>query len=153
MKNFSRIKDIHDALQKERRRSRTIGFVATMGALHEGHLSLIRESRRENDITVCSIFVNPIQFNNPQDLIKYPRTLTGDLAMLESGRCDYVFSPDVKEMYPDKQEITPVFNFGQLEKVMEGKFRPGHFKGVAIVVKKLFEIISPDKAYFGKKRI
>jgi pantoate--beta-alanine ligase len=151
MKNFSKIKDIQAALKKERNRRRSVGFVPTMGALHEGHLSLIRKSKKENDITVSSIFVNPIQFNNPQDLIKYPRTLKADLALLESAGCDYVFSPDVKEMYPEEPESSPVKDFGHLEKVMEGKFRPGHFKGVAIVVKKLFDIISPDTAYFGKK--
>ncbi len=151
MKNFSRIKDIQAALQKERHRHKSIGFVATMGALHEGHLSLIRKSKQENDITVSSIFVNPIQFNNPQDLTTYPRNLAADLELLESVSCDYAFSPDVKEMYPEGNESAPVGDFGQLEKMMEGKFRPGHFKGVAIVVKKLFDIISPDIAYFGKK--
>ena len=151
MKNFTSIKDIQSALLKERNRHKTIGFVATMGAIHEGHLSLIRKSRQENKITVCSIFVNPIQFNNPQDLINYPRTLDEDMSLLESVGCDYVFSPEVKEMYPEGQESSPVGDFGQLERVMEGKFRPGHFKGVAIVVKRLFDIVSPDIAYFGKK--
>ena len=151
MKSFSLIKDIQAALKKERSRSKSIGFVPTMGALHEGHLSLIRQSEEENDITVSSIFVNPIQFNNPQDLIKYPRTLKADLALLESAGCDYVFNPEVKEMYPVEPDGSPVKDFGQLEKVMEGKFRPGHFKGVAIIVKKLFDIIQPDTAYFGKK--
>jgi len=151
MKSFSLIKDIQAALKKERSRSKSIGFVPTMGALHEGHLSLIRQSKEENDITVSSIFVNPIQFNNPQDLIKYPRTLKADLALLESAGCDYVFTPEVKEMYPVEPDGSPVKDFGQLEKVMEGKFRPGHFKGVAIIVKKLFDIIQPDTAYFGKK--
>ena len=151
MKSFSLIKDIQAALKKERSRSKSIGFVPTMGALHEGHLSLIRQSEEENDITVSSIFVNPIQFNNPQDLIKYQRTLKADLALLESAGCDYVFNPEVKEMYPAEPDGSPVKDFGQLEKVMEGKFRPGHFKGVAIIVKKLFDIIQPDTAYFGKK--
>ena len=151
MKSFSLIKEIQAALKKERSRSKSIGFVPTMGALHEGHLSLIRQSKEENDITVSSIFVNPIQFNNPQDLIKYPRTLKADLALLESAGCDYVFNPEVKEMYPVEPDGSPVKDFGQLEKVMEGKFRPGHFKGVAIIVKKLFDIIQPDTAYFGKK--
>ena len=151
MKSFSLIKEIQAALKKERSRSKSIGFVPTMGALHEGHLSLIRQSEEENDITVSSIFVNPIQFNNPQDLIKYPRTLKADLALLESAGCDYVFTPEVKEMYPVEPDGSPVKDFGQLETVMEGKFRPGHFKGVAIIVKKLFDIIQPDTAYFGKK--
>jgi pantoate--beta-alanine ligase len=151
MKNLSRIKDIRSALQKERRRNKTIGFVATMGALHEGHLSLVRRSRLENKITVCSIFVNPIQFNNPEDLKNYPQTINEDLGLLESAGCDYVFTPDVKEMYPEGSYGSPVKDFGPMEKVLEGKFRPGHFKGVAIVVKKLFDIISPDNAYFGNK--
>ena len=151
MKNFSRIKEIKAALQKERRRGKSIGFVATMGALHEGHLSLIRQSNEDNDISVCSIFVNPIQFNNPQDLLRYPRTLAQDIALLEPVHCDYVFSPDEKEMYPDKGDPVPSLEFGRLEKVMEGKFRPGHFRGVAVVVKKLLDIINPDVAYFGMK--
>ena len=128
---------------------KTIGFVPTMGALHEGHLQLIRRAVAENDIVVVSIFVNPIQFNNPDDLAKYPRTLEADLQMLESTGCHLVFAPSAEEMYPEP-DLTE-FDFGQLDKVMEGKFRPGHFKGVAIVVKKLFEIVTPHKAYFGEK--
>ncbi len=128
---------------------KTIGFVPTMGALHEGHLQLIRRAVAENDIVVVSIFVNPIQFNNPDDLAKYPRTLEADLQMLESTGCHLVFAPSAEEMYPEP-DLTE-FDFGQLDKVMEGKFRPGHFKGVAIVVKKLFEIVIPHKAYFGEK--
>jgi len=121
-----------------------------MGALHEGHLSLIKESRKTNDITVCSIFVNPIQFNNKKDLEKYPRNLKEDLRLLQSAGCDYVFIPENEEIYPGGTPALEV-NFGTLDKVLEGKFRPGHFKGVAIIVKKLFEIITPDHAYFGKK--
>jgi pantoate--beta-alanine ligase len=152
MKTFIRTKEIRAALQKERRHGKSVGFVPTMGALHEGHLSLIRQSIRENDVTVCSIFVNPIQFNNPQDLIKYPRTLEQDLGMLKSAGCNYVFSPEVEEMYPpDARQSSPVRDLGILDKAMEGKYRPGHFKGVAIIVKKLFDILSPDFAYFGKK--
>ena len=127
----------------------TIGFVPTMGALHEGHLSLIRNAKKECNITVASIFVNPIQFNNPTDLENYPRTLENDLNMLEKEGCDFVFAPSTQEMYPEPESIT--IDFGALDKVMEGAFRPGHFKGVAIVVKKLFEIIQPDKAFFGEK--
>lgn len=151
MKELDRIKEIKAALTKERKRKKSIGFVPTMGALHEGHLSLIRQSVRENDVTVCSIFINPIQFNNPQDLVKYPRSVKEDLLMLQGEGCDYVFLPGVKEMYPEGEDLTPVCEFGQLDKVLEGKFRPGHFKGVSIVVKKLFDIIGPDNAYFGKK--
>ena len=138
------------AIQKEHKAGHTIGFVPTMGALHEGHLSLIKESLQDNDVTVCSIFVNPIQFNNKQDLEKYPRNLEEDLRMLQQGGCDYVFIPETKEIYPDGTPELDI-NFGSLDKVLEGKFRPGHFKGVAIIVKKLFEIVTPDNAYFGKK--
>jgi pantoate--beta-alanine ligase len=152
MKKFIHIKDIQSALHKEHSRKRSIGFVATMGALHEGHLSLVRQSKEENDITVASIFVNPIQFNRKEDLLRYPRMLKEDFSMLESVGCDYVFYPEVEEMYPEgENDLSPVRDFGMLDKVMEGKFRPGHFKGVAIVVKKLFDIIAPDSAYFGKK--
>ena len=127
----------------------SIGFVPTMGALHQGHISLVERSVKENNTTVCSIFVNPIQFNNKEDLAKYPRTLNSDLKLLEQAKCDMVFVPSVEEMYPD--EVSEHYHFGALEKVMEGVSRPGHFSGVAIVVKRLFTFIQPDKAYFGKK--
>ena len=120
-----------------------------MGALHEGHLSLLRHSIAENDLTVCSIFVNPIQFNNKQDLEKYPRTLEEDFNKLEEAGCDLVFAPSVEEMYPG--EIEENYDFGDLERVMEGAHRPGHFNGVAVVVKRLFEICTPHRAYFGEK--
>jgi pantoate--beta-alanine ligase len=120
-----------------------------MGALHEGHLSLIRKSKKENKMTVCSIFVNPIQFNNQEDFDKYPNTLEHDLALLEAEGCDLVFVPSASEMYPTKPSTK--FDFGALEHVMEGAFRPGHFSGVAIVVSKLFNIIRPTRAYFGQK--
>jgi pantoate--beta-alanine ligase len=120
-----------------------------MGALHEGHIALVRRARRENDIVGCSIFVNPIQFNNPEDLEKYPRTLDEDLRMLREAGCDLVFVPSAAEMYPE--QVTEKFDFGPLENVMEGAFRPGHFNGVAVVVKKLFLIFTPDRAYFGEK--
>jgi pantoate--beta-alanine ligase len=128
---------------------KTTGFVPTMGALHQGHLQLISRSCKENDITGCSIFVNPIQFNNPEDLAKYPRTLEQDAEMLEKEGCDLVFAPSVEEMYPEP--VTEKYDFGQLESVMEGRYRPGHFNGVAVVVKKLFDIVEPDRAYFGEK--
>lgn len=119
-----------------------IGLVPTMGALHEGHLSLLTAAKAETDITACSIYVNPTQFNNPADLEKYPRTLEKDLQMLESGGCDVVFAPDNKEMYSAPSTIR--FDFDLLDKIMEGKFRPGHFSGVALVVSKLFNIIKPS---------
>ncbi len=128
---------------------KTMGFVPTMGALHEGHLSLVRRALQENDYCIASIFVNPIQFNNPEDLEKYPRTPERDLQMLEEVGCHAVFMPTVQEMYPD--EVTESYDFGHLDKVMEGAFRPGHFNGVAIVVRRLFENVQPHRAYFGEK--
>ncbi len=127
----------------------TLGFVPTMGALHEGHLTLVRTAKKATDHVVASIFVNPIQFNNPEDLLKYPREEETDVRKLKDAGCDMVFIPTVEEMYPVPD--TTVFDFGNLDKVMEGKFRPGHFNGVAIVVKKLFEIIRPHQAFFGEK--
>lgn len=131
------------------KKNKSVGFVPTMGALHNGHLSLIEASRRNDFLTVCSIFVNPTQFNNPADLEKYPRTPESDAAMLEKTGCDVLFMPDEKEMYPE--EIIASFNFKGLDTVMEGAFRPGHFNGVAIAVGRLFEIVEPDRAYFGEK--
>ena len=126
-----------------------IGFVPTMGALHDGHLSLVKESCKENDVTIVSIFVNPTQFNNLLDLEKYPRTINQDLEKLKSTNVDFVFIPSVEDIYPEPD--TRQFSFGELEKVMEGKFRPGHFNGVAQVVSRLFDIVKPNKAYFGEK--
>ncbi len=131
------------------RKQKTIGFVPTMGALHRGHIALVEAARAQCDEVVCSIFVNPIQFNNPLDLQKYPRTEESDLKMLADAGCDFVFMPSVEEMYPEP--ATETFDFGQLDKVMEGAFRPGHFNGVAVVVKKLFDIITPTLAFFGEK--
>ena len=143
------ISETRNTIQQQISEGKTIGFVPTMGALHEGHLTLIRQAANENDFVVVSIFVNPIQFNNPEDLAKYPRTLDDDLQKLEGSGCILVFAPSAEEMYPEP-DLTE-FDFGQLDKVMEGKFRPGHFNGVAIVVKRLFEIVTPTKAYFGEK--
>jgi pantoate--beta-alanine ligase len=143
------IADTRIAIQKQISAGKTIGFVPTMGALHEGHLKLVRQAAAENDFVAVSIFVNPIQFNNPEDLAKYPRTLDDDLKKLVGTGCSLVFAPSAQEMYPEP-DLTE-FDFGELDKVMEGKFRPGHFRGVAVVVKKLFEILTPHKAYFGEK--
>ncbi len=142
-------KELYRYLKLIRGADKTIGFVPTMGALHEGHLSLIRCSNNENNFTVVSVFVNPSQFNNPEDLKKYPRNEERDLDILLSASCDIVFIPDIREIYPEKDER--VFDFDGLDKVMEGKYREGHFNGVAQVVSKLFEIVKPDKAYFGRK--
>jgi len=146
---FEIIRQTRSFVEQARLGGKTIGFVPTMGALHEGHISLVDKARVENDLVVVSIFVNPIQFNNPDDLKKYPRTLESDLAMLKSAGCDLVFVPSVAEMYPEKVEKS--YDFGGLESEMEGAFRPGHFNGVAVVVHKLFDITLPHKAYFGEK--
>ncbi|MCX6247112.1 MAG: pantoate--beta-alanine ligase [Bacteroidetes bacterium] len=150
MKVVTKISEMTKAMLEEHRAGNSIGFVPTMGALHAGHLSLVEKSRKSNRITVCSIFVNPIQFNNKKDLEKYPRNLKEDLGLLDAAGCDYVFTPETGEIYPAGMPVLDI-KFGTLDKVLEGKFRPGHFKGVAIIVKKLFEIISPDHAYFGLK--
>lgn len=135
-----------DNFKKE---DKSIGFVPTMGALHEGHLSLVKESKKNSDITVVSIFVNPTQFNDAEDLKRYPRTLDKDVELLEKAGCDVVFAPAVEEIYPEPD--TRKFNFGYLESVMEGTKRPGHFNGVGQVVSRLFEIVRPEKAFFGMK--
>jgi pantoate--beta-alanine ligase len=126
-----------------------IGFVPTMGALHEGHLSLVKEAGRFCDVVVVSVFVNPTQFNNPDDLIRYPRDIEKDMALLRQTPCELLFVPSVNEVYPEPD--TRVFDFGLIDKVMEGKFRPGHFIGVAQVVSRLFDIVRPHKAFFGAK--
>jgi pantoate--beta-alanine ligase len=120
-----------------------------MGALHEGHLQLIRQARKENEVVIASIYVNPTQFNNPSDLEKYPRNLLADLEMLRLEKVDVVFTPEDAEMYPKQVKLS--FDFFELERVLEGAFRPGHFNGVAIVVSKLFHIVQPNRAYFGQK--
>jgi pantoate--beta-alanine ligase len=146
---FEQPSDIIDFIKAKRLSIKKIGLVPTMGALHEGHMSLFRFSKNDNDVTIGSIFVNPIQFNNLSDLEKYPRPLEKDLKMLENIGCDAIFIPSAETMYPSKPVLN--LNFGILEHVMEGKFRPGHFNGVGIVVSKLFNIIDPDHAYFGQK--
>jgi pantoate--beta-alanine ligase len=129
----------------------SVGLVPTMGALHQGHISLVEQAVNENAVVVVSIFVNPTQFNDPGDLKRYPRNLKADLKMLVKTGCTLVFAPDSEEVYPEPDNRK--FNFGNLEQVMEGKHRPGHFNGVAQVVSRLFEMVNPDKAYFGLKDI
>lgn len=142
-----------DELQKEleilRNEGKTIGLVPTMGALHEGHASLVRRAVVENDVVVVSDFVNPTQFNDPNDLLKYPRTLDADCDLLEREGAKIVFAPSVDEMYPEPD--TRQFSYAPLDTVMEGKYRPGHFNGVCQIVSKLFMIVGPDRAYFGEK--
>lgn len=149
MQIFNTISETQQYLKAQQRAGKTIGFVPTMGALHDGHISLIERAKTENDLAVCSIFVNPTQFNNSEDLKKYPRTLEHDCEMLLPAGCDVVFVPSAEEIYPSLPQLK--MDFGTLETVMEGKFRPGHFNGVGIVVSKLFNIIKPEKAYFGLK--
>jgi len=133
----------------ELKKAGTVGFIPTMGALHAGHISLVSQAVYENQVVVVSIFVNPTQFNDKNDLERYPRTLESDLQLLEKTGCQIIFAPTAKEVYPEPD--TRKFNFGPLETVMEGKYRPGHFNGVAQVVSKLFDFVKPDRAYFGLK--
>lgn len=149
MKTFDKISDIRFYIEDLHKQGKRVGFIPTMGALHEGHISLVKRSVNENDITIVSIFVNPIQFNNKTDLEKYPRDLKKDISLIESAGVDVVFVPSVEEMYPEP--VTTIYDLGELSTVMEGASRPGHFNGVAIVVHKLFNIINPDNAYFGEK--
>ncbi|MBR5885215.1 MAG: pantoate--beta-alanine ligase [Alistipes sp.] len=147
MKSFSTVSQLQQALAEGQ--GKVVGFVPTMGALHQGHISLVERARKECDIVVVSVFVNPTQFNDKNDLKNYPRTPEADAAMLEAAGVDYVLFPSVEEIYPEPD--TRVFDFGQIDKVMEGATRPGHFNGVAQVVSRLFAIVNPDKAYFGEK--
>ena len=150
MKFTAHSKELKSFLQTEKDKGHTIGFVPTMGALHNGHLSLIKKARENCDIVVCSIFVNPTQFNEKSDLDKYPRTLEADKELIKEY-CDYLFSPaSVNEVYGEKIELKN-FDFGGLENVLEGEFRPGHFQGMANVVSLLLQIVKPDKAFFGLK--
>jgi len=132
------------------RERNTIGFTPTMGSLHNGHLHLIEKSKKTCDITICSIFVNPTQFNNDDDLANYPRTLETDLQKLRKINCDVVYTPIISDLY-EKGEKAKEFDFGTLANTMEGKFRPGHFNGMATIVEKFFRIINPNKAFFGQK--
>lgn len=158
MQKFTTVASLKEALAKAKAEGKTVGLVPTMGALHEGHLSLIRKALEQNDVVVVSVFVNPIQFNNKEDLAKYPRTVDADMALIESlqksefgeaQKCIFVLVPSVEEMYPEP--VKDVYHFGPLEEVMEGPQRPGHFSGVAVVVRRLFDIAEPQRAYFGEK--
>lgn len=149
MKIVNSIQELKRYLAEEKQNNKQIGFVPTMGALHNGHLSLVKRCVEENDVCVVSIFVNPTQFNDKNDLVTYPRTLDKDCVLLEPAGCDYVFAPTEAEMYPEPD--TRTFNFGTISSVMEGARRPGHFNGVAQIVSKLFYAVEPDNAYFGEK--
>ncbi|MRI63733.1 pantoate--beta-alanine ligase [Ornithobacterium rhinotracheale] len=150
MKKIHTTQEMKNWVASQRKLKKTIGFVPTMGALHAGHLSLIKQCKADNDICVASVFVNPTQFNNPEDLEKYPRHPEKDAELLESVDCDAVFFPTVEDIYPEGEK-SETFDFNGLENQMEGKFRPGHFDGVGTIVNKFFEIIQPDRAYFGEK--
>ncbi len=147
---FKSVESLQSYLQKKRKEGLKIGFAPTMGALHQGHASLIQKAKAENDISVCSIFVNPTQFNDPKDLEKYPRTEGNDISILANLGNDVVFYPTVAAVYPKNLHI-PTFDFGRVDKVMEGKFRPGHFDGVVQVVYRLLDIVQPDRLYMGQK--
>ena len=153
MKQILKAAELQQAVKQARANGQQIGLVPTMGALHEGHLSLIERALEENDIVVVSLFVNPIQFNNKEDLEKYPRKIDADLQLISTlQNADHVlaFTPSVEEMYPDGFP-TEVYHFGPVEEVMEGPRRPGHFSGVAVVVRRLFDLSQPHRAYFGEK--
>lgn len=149
MEIFHEITPLKAFLRQIRSEGKACGLVPTMGALHDGHVSLLKRSKKENSVTVCSIYVNPTQFNNAGDLLNYPRTHDKDYELLKKVGCDVVFSPSDEVMYPDKPLIK--FDFGPLDDVMEGYYRPGHFSGVALVVAKLLNVVQPDRAYFGQK--
>lgn len=149
MQVYKTVDSISSEIGKLRQQGKSIGFVPTMGALHDGHLSLIAQAKQGNDVVVVSVFVNPTQFNDKNDLKNYPRTVEADLKKLEQAGCNIAFVPTEKEIYPEPD--TRVFDFGNLNKVMEGKCRKGHFNGVAQVVSRLFSIVSPTRAYFGEK--
>ena len=149
MQVFHKIVELQNKLFEDRKNGKSVGLVPTMGALHEGHASLVKKSVKDNDVTVVSVFVNPTQFNDPKDLSSYPRDIEADCKLLEEVGADYVFTPSVEEMYPTPD--TRHFEFPPISTVMEGAHRPGHFNGVCQVVSRLFYITRPDKAYFGEK--
>ncbi|HET6769580.1 MAG TPA: pantoate--beta-alanine ligase [Chitinophagaceae bacterium] len=144
-------KELHDFLERKRHEQKRIGFTPTMGALHEGHLSLVNEAKKQNDVIVCSIFVNPTQFNDPEDFRKYPITIEKDILMLEGAGCDVLFLPLVHDIYPSGTKDLKSYELGFLETVLEGKFRPGHFQGVCQIMHRLLESVLPDNLYVGQK--
>lgn len=152
MKVINKTSDLQAIIEQLKNDGKSIGLVPTMGALHKGHLSLVKNSISNNDITVVSIFVNPTQFNNPNDLASYPRMVDKDLELLQTVGCDVVFAPEADDIYSKSETDSRFeFDFEGLDKVMEGKFRPGHFNGVVQIVSKLFDLVRPDRAYFGEK--
>src|SRR5690349_12723387 len=150
---FKKTADLRNWLETQRSNAKMIGFVPTMGALHAGHISLIRSALIDNDIVVCSIFVNPTQFNDPKDFEKYPITLEKDIDMLEEAGCAVLFLPSVHEMYPEGTETSKskTYQLGTIEKILEGQYRPGHFQGVCNIVDRLLNKVEPDALYLGQK--
>ena len=150
MKIFRTKQELQQELSGIRKENKVITLVPTMGALHEGHLSLINYAKPSTDVTICSIFVNPTQFNDPKDLEKYPRPIENDIALLESVGCDILFLPSVEEMYPENEPQWQI-DLGDLDRIWEGEHRPGHFQGVTQIVYKLFDLVKPNQACFGQK--
>lgn len=148
---FHTIIELNNFLIREKTNGNTIGFVPTMGALHDGHMSLVQKAKRNNNIVVASIFVNPTQFNNASDLTNYPKTIDQDILLLEANQCDVLFLPEVAEMYPNGMTALPHYDLGAVEDKLEGQFRPGHFQGVAIIVHKLLNAVQPHDLYMGQK--
>jgi pantoate--beta-alanine ligase len=148
---FKYSKYLRKYLENIKREGLSTGFVPTMGALHAGHLSLISQSMKNTDVTICSIFVNPVQFNNKDDFQKYPSSIENDILLLEESGCDILFMPDEQEIYPDEESKIKHFAIGPIENILEGKFRPGHFQGVCNVVEKLLKIIEPSHLFLGQK--
>ena len=151
MKTIYSVSDLISLIESLKQEGKKIGFVPTMGALHQGHLSLLKEGKKHGlDVMIASIFVNPKQFNHAEDLEKYPRNLSHDQELLTSVSCDFLFAPDAAEMYPENHQ-DPHFSFGYLEEILEGAFRPGHFRGVGIIVSKLLTLVQPDRLFMGEK--
>ncbi|MGI8950030.1 MAG: pantoate--beta-alanine ligase [Chitinophagaceae bacterium] len=148
---LKKIKDVNKRLHFLKNKGKLIGFVPTMGALHKGHISLVELSKKNNDVTVCSIFVNPVQFNDPGDFQKYPVAIEKDILLLEKNGVDILFLPSVNEIYPEGIKDLPHYNLGFIETISEGEFRPGHFQGVCQVMHRLLNIVVPDKLYLGQK--
>jgi len=148
---FKKAADLRHYLDEEKKSKRSVGFAPTMGALHQGHISLLEASKKGNDVTISSIFINPAQFNDPKDFEKYPVTIEKDIYLLEKAGCDILFLPSVAEIYPDGFNNHKQYDLGKLETLLEGKFRPGHFQGVCMVVERLLNIVCPGKLYLGQK--
>ena len=148
---FKKSDELKQWLDRQQKKGLKAGFVPTMGALHPGHLSLVEQAKKENEISICSIFVNPTQFNDPKDFEKYPVTIENDIKMLEEAGCNVLFLPSVKEMYPGGTASVEHFDLGSLETLLEGKYRPGHYQGVCQVVKRLLQIVEADNLYLGQK--